>query len=162
MVAVALVCALAAVSAGPAMAGPVPWLTVARSANAACLSYDKKLFGLPGLKALQKVNSTADLTPALLKRSGAPFYAGELVLQQKLVHTWGTLGTPKEAAYRTAWARWLVLWKTLRIPVAEQIAASAKTGDVKGLEAAAARLAPHESEGKKLEKTLGFAVCQWD
>ena len=159
----ALVCALMPVFSGTASAGKVvPWQTLARNANVACLAYDSKLFKLPGLAELQKVKSEKDFTPELLKRSGAPYYAGELGLEKTMLRTWSSLGTPKEPAFRVGWARWLTLWKTVRIPAAERIAASAKRGDVKGVKAAEIGLAPYEAEGKKLEKTLQFAVCQWD
>ena len=158
----ALVCALMPAFSGTASAAEVPWQTLARNANVVCLGYDKQLFKLPGLAALQKVKSQKDMTPALLKRSGARYFAGELALEREMVRKWSALGTPKELAFRVAWARWLKLWKTVKIPTAVKVAASAKRGDVKGLAAAETALAAHGAEGKKLEKTLAFAVCQWD
>ncbi len=160
---VALLCALMTVFSETASAKDVPWLTVAKGANVACLSYDKKLFKLPGVAALQKVNSAKDLTPDVMKNSMVPYLTGELALEKEMVRAWSSLGIPKEPAYRAAWARWLTLWKTVHIPVAERVLANAKRDDVKGLEAAQAQLAAHDAEGNKLEKkTLKFAVCQWD
>ena len=165
----ALVCALMPVfsvtaSAGTAPEGKVvPWTTLARNANVVCLGYDKKLFKLPGLAALQKVNSEKDLTPEIMKNSMVPYLTGELALEKDMLRKWSALGTPKEHAYRAAWARWLTLWRTVHIPAAESMLASALRDDQKGMTAAEASLKAHDAEGKKLEKkTLAFAVCQWD
>ncbi len=157
------VCVLMAMFAAPASAKVLPWNTVAKRANVVCLAYDNKLFKLPGLAALQKVTSEKDLTPEVLKHSMVPYLTGELALEKEMVRKWSALGTPKEAAYRVAWARWLTLWRTVHIPSAERVLAAAKRGDVKGMDTAQASLKAHEAEGKKLEKkTLAFAVCQWD
>jgi hypothetical protein len=163
-VASALVCVLVPVFTGTASAGKVvPWITLARSANVACLSYDNKLFKLPGLAALKNVKSEKDITPTLMKSAMVPYLTGELALEKDLVRKWSALGTPKEPAYRVAWARWLTLWKTVHIPSAAAVLASAKRDDVKGMEAAQATLTAHDAEGNKLEKkTLAFAVCQWN
>jgi hypothetical protein len=163
VVAGALVCVVMAVFSEAAAAKDVPWLTVAKGANVACLNYDKKLFKLPGVAALQKVNSEKDLTPDVMKNSMVPYLTGELALEKEMVRAWSALGMPKEPAYRAAWARWLTLWKTVHIPVAERVLASAKRDDVKGMDAAQAPMTAHAAEGNKLEKkTLKFAVCQWD
>jgi hypothetical protein len=161
----ALACALLPVFTGTGAAaarGDVPWVTVARGANVACLDYDKKIFKLPGLAALSKVRSLKDFTPKLLTQSAAPFYAGEAALKQAMVSKWSALGTPKEPAYRVAWARWLTLWKTVQIPFALKAAAGAKAGDAKAFAASVAQAEAHGTEGKKLAKTLGFAVCEWE
>ena len=159
----ALVCALMSGFSGTASARKVvPWNTLARNANVVCLGYDKKLFKLPGLATLQKVNSAKDLTPELMKNSMVPYLTGELALEKEMVRKWSALGTPKEPTYRVAWARWLTLWKTVHIPAAVSVLASAKRGDVKGMDASQVSLKAHDAEGKKLEKkTLKFAVCQW-
>ena len=165
----ALACALMPVfsvtaSAGTASAGNVvPWNTLARNANIVCLGYDKKLFKLPGLAALQNLKSEQDLTPEIMKNSMVPYLTGELALEQEMLRKWSALGTPKEHVYRVAWARWLTLWKTVHVPAAESMLASALRDDQKGMTAAEASLKAHDAEGKKLEKkTLAFAVCQWD
>jgi len=159
----ALVCALMPAFSGTASAGKVvPWTTLAKNANVVCLAYDKKLFKLPGLAALQKVNSDKDLTPEIMKSAMVPYLTGELALEKEMLRKWSALGTPKEATYRVAWARWLTLWKTVKIPAAERMLASAKRNDKKGMAAAEASVAAHDAEGNKLEKkTLAFAVCQW-
>jgi hypothetical protein len=159
----ALVCVLMPMSSGTASAGKVvPWNTVARSANVVCLDYNKKLFKLPGILALQKVKSEKDLTPEIMKQSMVPFLTGELAIQKEMVRKWSALGTPKEPRYRVAWARWLTLWKTVHIPGSERMLASAKRYDLKGMAAAEASITAHDAEGNKLEKqTLAFAVCQW-
>jgi hypothetical protein len=161
VVAGALVSALLSAFSGTASASQVPWQTTARNANVVCLGYDNKIFKLPGLAALQKVKTAKDFTPALLKKSAAPYFAGELALEQDMLRKWSALAIPREPAYRVAWARWLTLWKTVRIPAAQKIAASAKRGDLKAFQAAQAPIDAHAAEGAKLEKTLGFAVCQW-
>ena len=147
---------------GTASASQVPWQTTARNANVVCLGYDNKIFKLPGLAALQKVKTAKDFTPALLKKSAAPYFAGELALEQDMVRKWSALATPREPAYRVAWARWLTLWKTVRIPAAQKIAASAKQGDLKAFQAAQAPIdarTPRRVRSSRRRRVRGLPVA---
>jgi hypothetical protein len=159
VVAAVLACSLW--TAVAASAAEKPWFTVARAANTQCFAYDTKLFALPHIKDLGKLKRASDFTPKVLKDWAAPYFAGELKLQQDLLASWGKDGTPKEAARKRDWARFMELWKTIQIPATQRYADASKAGDADAFKAAGEWFERHSAEGHKLSERLAMGVCEW-
>ena len=149
---VALVCSAAAGAA------QVPGASLAANADNVCSAANVKFVQLVVPKGL---TGTSKLTPKLLK-AAAPYVAGQLAIEKEKTRRWSALGTPKEPAIRTAWARCLVLYRTVSSPAVAEGIAAAKRGDVKAFMAAYGKVEAHSAEAKKLGKAIGFKVCEWD
>jgi hypothetical protein len=149
---------LALVLSAAAGAAEVPGKSLAANADNVCSAANVEFVQLVVPKGL---TGTSKLTPKLLKRA-ASYVAAQLVIEKEKTHRWSALGTPKEPAIRTAWARWLVLYRTVSSPAVAEGIAAAKRGDVKAFMAAYGKVEAHSAEAEKLGKTIGFKVCEWD
>ena len=152
--------------AGIAVACSLPTSAVAASgadkafvdrADGVCARATVKVVKLP---PPPKGYGTTKLTAKIL-RALVPLLTQELAIDRAQVRQWGTIGTPKTPATRTAWARWLVLWKTVELPALAHALADSTQGDVKSFMSSFAGVEAHTAEARKLVRTIGFHDCDW-
>src|SRR5262249_30693961 len=100
------------------------------------------------------------LTPQLL-RAAAPYVAGELRIERATTRAWSALGTPAEPAIRSAWDRWLALYRGVHAPALARASRAARRGDVQRFIALSRPIDARAAEARRLARTIGFSVCRW-
>jgi hypothetical protein len=155
VVAGVLACTLALT--GTAVAKEVPRAKLASDADLVCSAANGKLVQYTGTTNFVDPGKA---TTAQVKAYG-PWLVWSLKIMQDKVRRFKTLGTPREAAARAAWTRYLVLHSTIAVPGFARGAAAAMKGDGKGLVAAFTRIEKYGGEARRLEQTLGLHVCRW-
>jgi hypothetical protein len=148
--------ALALVCATGAFAGTMPVKQLVQKADAICKPDEAKLAKLPELPLwfLNPAKATHDEV-----KLSAPRFAKSLPLIKHEAALWFAVGTPSEPVAAKAWKRLHVLLYDIALPIDEDVAAAAKRGDGKAIEADFNKLRRYAPEFEKLAKTLPFKVC---